>query len=237
MLTQLPLPLLPAGAAEIAPGVGLVAGDDGGGLVSVHGLATFAWDAGDEAGRRLAAVQLVRLRAVSQAQAAAAFGVDPVTVWRWDQALAAGGVAGLVPARRGPKGASKLTPELAARIAGLDAAGARLREIAAATGVSTFSVRNALGRVASAGQHAVAGAAAESAGLAAGDDDAGPGAVVPVLPDPVPRDGERALARWGLLGEGAVPVFTPGARYPLAGLLLALPALEGTGLLGAAREV
>ena len=61
--------------------------------------------------------------------------------------------------------------------------------------------------------------------------------MVPVLPDPVPRDGERALARWGLLGEGAVPVFTPGARYPLAGLLLALPALEGTGLLGAAREV
>ena len=74
MLTQLPLPLLPAGAAEIAPGVGLVTGEDGGGLVSVHGLATFAWDAGDEAGRRLAAVQLVRLRAVSQAQAAAAFG-------------------------------------------------------------------------------------------------------------------------------------------------------------------
>ena len=61
--------------------------------------------------------------------------------------------------------------------------------------------------------------------------------MVPVLPDPVPRDGERALARWGLLGEGAVPVFTAGARYPLAGLLLALPALEGTGLLDAAREV
>ena len=58
-----------------------------------------------------------------------------------------------------------------------------------------------------------------------------------MLPDPVPRDGERALARWGLLGEGAAPVFTPGARYPLAGLLLALPALEATGLLDAAREV
>jgi hypothetical protein len=223
MLTQLPLPLLPAGAAEIAPGVGLVTGGGGGGLVSVHGLATFAWDAGDEAGRRLAAVQLVRLRAVSQAQAALAFGVDPVTVWRWDQALAAGGVAGLVPSRRGPKGASKLTPQLAARIAGLDAAGATLGEIAAATGVSTFSVRNALGRVPSAGQDAAAGAAA--------------GEPLPVLPDPVPRDAERALARWGLLGEGAVPVFTPGARYPLAGLLLALPALEGTGLVQTARDV
>ena len=235
MLTQLPLPLLPAGAAEIAPGVGLVAGAGGGGLVSVHGLATFAWDAGDEAGRRLAAVQLVRLRAVSQAQAAAAFGVDPVTVWRWDQALAAGGVAGLVPSRRGPKGASKLTAQLAARIGELDAAGATLSEIAAATGVSTFSVRNALGRVVPGGRPA-AGAAEDSAGLDAGDDDAGQGAVA-VLPDPVPRDAERVLARWGLLGEGAVPVFTPGARYPLAGLLLALPALEGTGLLDAAREV
>ena len=235
MLTQLPLPLLPAGAAEIAPGVGLVTGDEGGGLVSVHGLATFAWDAGDEAGRRLAAVQLVRLRAVSQARAAAAFGVDPVTVWRWDQALAAGGVAGLVPSRRGPKGASKLTPQLAARIGELDAAGATLSEIAAATGVSTFSVRNALGRVVPGGRPA-AGAAEDSAGPDAGDDDAGQGAVA-VLPDPVPRDAERVLARWGLLGEGAVPVFTPGARYPLAGLLLALPGLEGTGLLDAAREV
>ena len=237
MLTQLPLPLLPAGAAEIAPGVGLVTGEDGGGLVSVHGLATFAWDGGDEAGRRLAAVQLVRLRAVSQAQAAAAFGVDPVTVWRWDQALAAGGVAGLVPARRGPKGASKLTPEMAARIRELDAAGATLGEIAAAAGVSTFSVRNALGRVAARGQGAAAGTAAGSAGLVAGEDDERPGSAVPVLPDPVPRDGERVLARWGLLGEGAVPVFTPGARYPLAGLLLAVPALEDTGLLDAARQV
>ena len=237
MLSQLPLPLLPDGAAEIAPGVGLAAGDDGSGLVTVHGLATFAWDAGDEAGRRLAAVQLVRLRAASQGQVAEAFRVDPGTIWRWDQALAAGGVAGLVPARRGPKGASKLTPQLAARIAELDAAGATLREVAAATGVSTFSVRNALGRVASAGQHTVAGAAEDSAGLDAGDGEEGPGAAVPVLPDPVPRDGERVLARWGLLGEGAVPVFTAGARYPLAGLLLALPALEGGGLLDAAREV
>src|ERR1700678_1417138 len=96
MLTPLPVPLLPAGGAEVAPGAGLVAGAGGGGLVSVHGLAAFAWDAGDEAGRRLAAVQLVRLRAASQGQVAEAFGVDPVTIWRWDQALGAGGGGGLV---------------------------------------------------------------------------------------------------------------------------------------------
>jgi transposase len=54
----------------------------------------------------------VRLRAASQAQVASAFGVDPATVWRWDQALAAGGMAGLVPARKGPRRASKLTGEM-----------------------------------------------------------------------------------------------------------------------------
>ena len=235
MLSQLPLPLLPSGAAEIAPGVGFLAGDDGG-LVTVHGLATFAWDAGDEAGRGWRRCSWSGCGPPRRGRWPEAFGVDPGTIWRWDQALAAGGVAGLVPARRGPKGASKLTPQLAERIAVLDAAGKTLREIAAATGVSTFSVRNALGRVPSSGQPAAAGAAEDSAGRDRGDDDEGLGAV-PVLPDPVPRDGERALARWGLLGEGAAPVFTPGARYPLAGLLLALPPLEATGLLEAAREV
>jgi transposase-like protein len=244
MLTGPVLPLLPAGAEEIAPGVGVLTSADGGGLVMVHGLATFAWDPADEAGRRLAAVQLVRLRAASQGQVAAAFGVDPATVWRWDRALAGGGVAGLVPARRGPKGASKLRPGVVARIGELDAAGQTLRQIAAAAGVSTFTVRNALGRV-----------AATRAG--AGGDDASPvtqpgqdsvpgrrgqagaagGEPLPVLPGPVPRGGERALARWGLLGEGADPVFVPGARYPLAGLLLALPPLEGTGLLQCARDI
>ena len=95
MLTQVPLPLLPGDAAEIAPGVGMVTGPDGSGVMWVHGLATFAWDAGDEAARRLAAVQLVQLNAATQVQVAQAFGVIPVSVWRWARALAGGGVAGL----------------------------------------------------------------------------------------------------------------------------------------------
>src|SRR5260370_16227548 len=82
MLTQLPLPMLPGDAREIAPGAGVVDGPDGGGVVWVHGLATFAWDAGDEAARRLAAVQLWQLKAASQAKVAATFGVIPLTLWR-----------------------------------------------------------------------------------------------------------------------------------------------------------
>ena len=235
MLTQLPLPWLPEGAVEIAPGVGLVIGPDGG-VVWVHGLATFAWDAGDEAGRRLAAVGLCspRLKAASQEQVAAAFGVIPVTVWRWARALERAGVAGLVPEVKGPRRASKLTAAVVARIAALDRQGVSRARIAAACGVSESSVRNAL---------RPAGSGAGAAGRAGGGEDAGPAAGgeepaaggLPVLPGPVARDAGRVLARWGLLGEGAGPVFAPGARYPLAGLLLALPALEGAGLLDCAR--
>jgi transposase-like protein len=235
MLTQVPLPLLPRDAAEIAPGVGVVAGPDGGGVVWVHGLATFAWDAGDEAARRLAAVQLVQLSAATQVQVALAFGVIPVSVWRWAKALAGGGVAGLVPAAKGPQRASKLTPEVIARIRELDRHGAGKAAIAAATGVSESSVRSVLRPARPAAGDVPAGQDPADTGVAdAGVAEPGP---LPVLPDPVPRDGERALARFGLLGEGAAPAFTPGARYPLAGLLLTLPPLAQSGLLDCARQV
>jgi hypothetical protein len=223
MLTQVPLPLLPGDAAEIAPGVGMVTGPDGSGVMWVHGLATFAWDAGDEAGRRLAAVQLWKLKAATQAQVAEAFGVIPVSVWRWEKALAAGGVAGLVPDRKGPRRASKLTPGVVARIRELDGQGLGKAGIAAAAGVSESSVRNVLRPAGSdgRGQGAAAGPAADPA--AGGQAETRAAGDAAVLPDPVARDAERALARFGLLGEGAVPVFTPGARYPLAGLLRRCP--------------
>ena len=153
MLTQLPLPLLPGNAREIAPGVGVAGGPDGGGVVWVHGLATFAWDAGDEAARRLAAVQLRQLKAARQTQVAAAFGVIPLTLWRWEQALAAGGVAALIPDRKGPQRPSRLTPQKVAQIRELDGQAMRKAAIAAAAGVSETSVRNVL-RAAGAAQAA-----------------------------------------------------------------------------------
>ena len=235
MLTQVPLPLLPGDAAEIAPGVGMVTGPDGSGVMWVHGLATFAWDAGDEAGRRLAAVQLQKLKAATQAQVAEAFGVIPVSVWRWERTRRPAG-SRACPGPQGPAAGLEATPAVVARIRELDGQGLGKAGIAAAAGVSESSVRNVL-RPAGGdrpGQGAAAGPAADPA--AAGEETAGGRQeALPVLPDPVARDGERALARFGLLGEGAAPVFTPGARYPLAGLLLALPALAGTGLLECAR--
>lgn len=240
-LSQAPLPWLPGGATEIARGVGLVTGDDGSGAVWVHGMMTFCWAGGDEASRRLAAVQLAELKAATQKQVAAGFGTTPMTVWRWADAYRRDGVAGLIPAPRGPRGPSKVTAELAGQIRELAAGGSlSQQQVAQRCGVSEFTVRAVLGKV---GSRREAAARLAAGGDAAGDAAPGwaqgglPEQELPVLPDPVPRDGERALARFGLLGEGAVPVFTPAAKVPYAGLLLALPALAATGLLGSARAV
>src|SRR5665811_954506 len=52
------LQLLPARARSVGPSAGLLEGPDGG-VVFVFGLATFSYASADQAGRRLAAVQLV----------------------------------------------------------------------------------------------------------------------------------------------------------------------------------
>src|SRR2546421_6764012 len=75
-MTQAVLPLLPAEAVPIGPVAGVVEGPEGG-VVFVCGMATFAFDAGDEVGRRLAAVQLVTTDIAS-----AGPGAEGVGVWR-----------------------------------------------------------------------------------------------------------------------------------------------------------
>src|SRR5665811_1670273 len=224
MTTQQPLPLAPAGAVLIGDAAALVTDDDGG-RVFIRGELTFVWDAGDDLGRRLAAVQLVRTKAARALQVATAFGVGTVTLWRWRKQQGTSGVEGLASDKRGPKGPSRLTPEVVADIRGRRRGGASLRAIAAAVGVSTNSVRRALPQ--------------PTPEPAAPTQESQPKAevlVLPVLPDPADRSGERAAARWGQL-SAAPPVFAPAGRVPLAGLLLAMPALEATGLLDCAATV
>jgi len=104
-----------------------------------------------------------------------------------------------------------------------------LQQIAVATGVSTATVRVALGRVTPRDQAPVEDDVDEP------EDDAGDAELI-VLAVPVPRTADRVAARFGDLVEAPV-VITEGAQLPLAGLLLALPALEMTGLLPVAGEV
>ena len=70
-----------------------------------------------------------------------------MTLWRWLDGYRRDGLAGLAAGKRGPKGPSKLTPELTGRIGELAAAGKSQAAIAAAAGVSNVAVRTALGRV------------------------------------------------------------------------------------------
>src|SRR5664279_3348995 len=222
------LQLLPARARPVGPSAGLLEGPEGG-VVFVFGLATFSYANADLAGRRLAAVQLVTTKIASVGEVASGFGVNEATLWRWKRAFGTGGVLGLVTERPGPRRASKLTTSLAARIVKLDATGLTLQQIAAAAGVSTATVRVALGRVTPRDQTPVEDDVDEP------EDDTGNAELI-VLAAPVPRTADRVAARFGDLVEAPV-VITEGAQLPLAGLLLALPALEMTGLLPVAAEV
>jgi hypothetical protein len=243
-VSQPVLPMLPAQARSVGPSAGLLEGPDGG-VVFVFGLATFGYASGDQAGRRLAAVQLVTTKIASVAEVASAFGVNAATLWRWTRAFGSAGVAGLVAERPGPRRASKLTAVLVAQIVALDASGLTLRAIAARTGVAPATVRVALGRVGSREQPPTEPSRQDLDGDGDGDlagDEAvaelsGPsGAELVVLAPPAARTAERVAARFGDLAEAPV-VITEGAQLPLAGLLLALPAVEASGLLPVAGEV
>jgi hypothetical protein len=233
------LPLLPARARSVGPSAGLLEGPDGG-VVFVFGLATFSYASADQAGRRLAAVQLVTTKIASVAEVASAFGVNEATLWRWKRAFGSTGVVGLVRERPGPKRPSKLTKSLAVRIGELAATGLTLQQIAGRVGVSTATVRVALGRVTPPGQTVLGSAVDRDLELAQDVDVDGPqagggDADLVVLAAPAPRTTDRVAARFGDLIEAPV-VITEGALLPLAGLLLALPALEMTGLLPVAAE-
>jgi transposase-like protein len=146
-VNQAVLPLLPADAVPIGPVAGLVDGPEGG-VVFVSGMATFAFGAGDELGRRLAAVQLVTTDIASAV--ADGFAVSVETLWRWRRRFEDHGVGGLMAAQTGPKGPHKLTEQIIRRVRELDEQGLSLAAIGKAAGISTSTVRVALGRVSTA---------------------------------------------------------------------------------------
>ena len=211
------LPLLPARSRSVGPSAGLLESADGG-VVFVFGLATFSYASADQAGRKLAAVQLVTTKIASVAEVASAFGVNEPTLWRWKRAFGSGGVVGLVAERAGPRRPSKLTKSLAARIVKLEATGLTLQQIGDRAEVSTATVRVALGRVTPRGQVLVE----PDVDVDEPKDGAGDGDLV-VLARPEPRTTDRVAARFGDLVQAPV-LITQGAQLPLAGLLLALPA-------------
>jgi transposase len=208
--------LLPPEARPISAAAGIQE-DERGGLCFLFGWVNGRWAPGEDAARRLAALQLIELKAATQREVAAGFGTTPATVRRWSKDYRAEGLAGLLRERTGPKGPSKLTPERALEIRDLRAQGLSERQVAERAGLSRATVRRVLSQLPAAPAPA-------------------PAAKLPALPQPEPRWEERAAARAGVLEE-APPVFTQGRELPLLGLLLALPALAEAGLMEAAETV
>jgi hypothetical protein len=73
MTAQPSLPSVPGDAHPVGA-VAAIVEDADGGRVFVHGNLAYAWDAGDAAARRFAAVSLMRVKAATQLEVAEAFG-------------------------------------------------------------------------------------------------------------------------------------------------------------------
>ncbi|WP_456504600.1 putative transposase [Arthrobacter sp. UYCu723] len=238
MTAQPPLPVaMVSDAVPLGLAGSVVKDASGGGAVYLHGQISFAWDGGDETARRWAAVKLVQLKAAPLGEIAAAFSVTPGTVWAWGQLLADGGIVALVPEKKGPKKASRLSADVINQIVELRATGLSQQAVGDAVGVSEFSVRRALKLAAEQAIEQATKDAIEATAPGASEPETPVSAVVvqpelPILPAPVPRTSERTAAG---LAECAEPVFAPAARVPHAGLFLAFPALEATGLLACAK--
>ena len=89
---------------------------DGTTRVLVKGQLYMSWPSGDEGCLRLAMVQLSQCGLGKQEDLAAAFGRHITSLQRYVADFADQGMPGLMPERRGPKGAWKLTPELRGKI-------------------------------------------------------------------------------------------------------------------------
>ena len=106
------LPLAPGEARQVGPLAALLETEEGGQLF-IQGWATHSWTPGDQAGRRLAAVQLLQSGAAKVGEVAEGFDTTTVTVWRWKRAYTQDAVVGLLPRQHGPKRASKVTEKVA----------------------------------------------------------------------------------------------------------------------------
>lgn len=213
-------------------------------------IAIHVFDASDREAEAACIATLSRAGLACDTDIAAAFEVHRNTVGRLVARFEREGMAAVVPAKRGPKGASKLTGEVIALIAAhaSDLAGWRLRDLVAErTGVSlSLSYVCRLAAEHRGVQLELSDAGADSAEPGAGTtldarieegvgDDGGEGSV-----DGSARVGDEAS---GLAAGGVAAVFDPppvlsdGVHGRYMGLALYYPALAAVGLVEVARSV
>jgi len=199
--------------------------------VFLNGTAIQVYDTEDRGAEALAIASLARAGVATDIEVAAAFGVHRNTVARLEERLVEQGVAGVVPAKRGPKGPHKVTPAVLAVVRELSHLGCVkvAREVERRTGVtlSAKHVNQLLRQVrtGSTRQEALP----EEPLPAPSDGD--------VVPEPTaPPIGEAPAAEPQPETAAAEPpvVLAEQARGRYLGAALYYPALQALGLLEAA---
>jgi transposase len=242
----------------------LVRTQEGHRVVLASGVVLAQYELGDRMSEAHAMVHLVEQGWADQNDVARAFGCSARTVRRCQRRFEEGGLAALGRARGYPKDRPRVKSARVRCVTRLKGEGLSNRAIAARLGIGEKAVRKLLRRLGWKAPELVqgvlpldgAGADPKVSASTAAPDEAP--SVAPVegadpklsasstsadLPlavtldtDPADRRLDRLLAYLGLL-EDAVPLFREGTRVPGAGVLLAIPALERSGLLACAREV
>lgn len=192
----------------------------------------------DEGARRFAAAMLTdrSLGLATPTEVAQVLGRHRSRVHEYRQRYEAGGAEGLEVKRRGPRGASKLKGDLLARAQSLLDEGESNRQVAESVGVSEGTVRKAIkeGRLSRPERIREVSASPErtpSTPRRRSEEDASCAGGVATK-----REEERALAATGLLLE-APPQFEAAQSVAKAGVLVALPALLGEGLVEVGQQI
>jgi transposase len=233
------MPFLP-GDAEMVSEHLAVARHDGRIIFSNASGPIFSCLEDDEGSLRFAAVTLTEpnLGLATPIQLAKVLGRHRSRIHEYRKRYQEGGAEALEVKRRGPQGASKLKGIRLARAQKFLNEGNSNRKIADLVGVGEQTIRKALRERRLVRRKRMAGASAKRATEEAAstprkrnDEDAScVGGVA------VKRDVERALAPLGKLAEAA-PQFEAAESVAKAGVLVALPALLGQGLVDVGQQV
>ena len=240
----------------------MIRSKDGHSVVVVSGMVLTQYGERDRIAEAHAMVNLVDQGWADQNDVAHAFGCSVRTVRRHQQRFEEGGMAALGHGRGYPCGRTRMRRSRRRTIHRLKAEGHSQREVARMLGMSEKAVRKALRRMGwkraeapplqpspmgmeSASSVKTATDAADVAAHMAAAPSADPklsafssAAPSPASLDSDPRDRrlDRVFARLGLLDDAA-PLFGSRSEVPRAGVLLAIPALVGSGIFGCAQEV
>ena len=193
-------------------------------VVYVAGLPVHHWAVGDRMAEAYAMVCLVQCGYTDQNDVARAFGCSDRTLRRHQRRFELGGMARLERVGGRPVGANAAPGPWVRAAEELRRRGLSFRDIAHRLGIGKTAVGKWLERL------------GKPTRLVSPEASTGHSTGVSADPDPRRRLFDRVLARVGLL-QDAEPIFAPGRRIPRAGVLLAVPPLEQSGIFAVAEEV